>query len=320
VDALWRRYASWRGRLYGVYFKVADKSVVWYQPALFRRAGIKAPPATWDELLADAAALRRAGITPFAMCGASGWTLTDWFENLYLQTAGPNAYQALAAHAPSASWRDPSVAHALGLMAAAFAPENALRGATGIVSTDYPACVNVAFSRGSGVAMVMEGDFVQNEIRSLDPSLRAGPNGDFDFFRFPAAGPADPTGVVVGGDVAVMLRDTPEARALIQYLSTRDAGSAWVRQGGFISPHRHLPGSDYPNAESRALAAQVTGGPPLAFDMSDQAPALFGSTVGQGEWADLQQWLAGPSPGDPAAIRAVQDRLERDAEAAYPSP
>jgi len=47
-----------RADVYGVYFKVADKSVVWYQPGAVPRAGIKDPPATWDELLAEAAALR----------------------------------------------------------------------------------------------------------------------------------------------------------------------------------------------------------------------------------------------------------------------
>ena len=37
------------GQLYGVYFKVANKSVIWYRTDAFDEAGV-APPTTWDEL------------------------------------------------------------------------------------------------------------------------------------------------------------------------------------------------------------------------------------------------------------------------------
>lgn len=319
MDSVWSRYASRGGRLYGVYFKAADKSVVWYRPDLFRKAGIAAPPTTWDELIADVARLRAAGVTPFAMCGATAWTLTDWFENLYLQTAGRADYEALAAHRGAISWRDPSVARALTLMAEVFAPGNAAGGTPGILGTEYPDCVNLVFSTDSSAAMVMEGDFVLNQVRSLGASMRAGVDGDYDMFPFPTVHPGETPPVVVGGDVAVLLRDSPQARALIAYLATPDAGRIWAGQGGFISPHRDVRSGSYPNAISKALAARVTGPTAqLVFDMSDQAPAKFGSTVRQGEWGALQQWLVGPSPGSPEAISAVQEQLEASALRYYP--
>lgn len=312
TSGLWQHYATWDGKPYGVYFKTSNKSVVWYRPDLFRQAGIEGPPATWTDLLADIARLHSAQITPFAMCGASPWTLTDWFENLYLQTAGPAAYQALAAHA-GVRWTDPSVARALGLMAQVFAPDDVAGGLTGALSTSYPDCVSQVFTRGSRTAMVFEGDFVQSAIRSLGLSLTPGPNGDYDFFRFPAVSSTYSSGVVVGGDVAVMLRDTPQARELIDYLATPGAGRAWARQGGFISPHSSVKEQDYPDALSRALAAAVTDrGSMLQFDMSDQAPVAFGSTVGGGEWLALQQWLS-----DPSMIPQTQERLEQYAQQAY---
>jgi alpha-glucoside transport system substrate-binding protein len=315
VDPLWRSFGMYGSSLYGVYFKVADKSVVWYRPNLFRRAGIGSPPTTWGELIADATRLMTAHITPFAMCGASGWSLTDWFENLYLQTAGPARYAKLAHH--TIPWTDPSVGVALGLMAQAFVPDFAAGGLTGILTTAYPDCVDLAFPRDSQVAMVMEGDFVQIEIASLDPTLRPGRGGDYDAFPFPSAGPPGPAPVVVGGDVAVMVHDSPQAEKLLAYLATADAGQIWAQKGGFISPHRRVSPDRYPNEVSRRLAAQVTKGSPLEYDLSDQAPAGFGSTIGQGEWADLQGWLSTPQPGDPGAIAAVQRSLEDAAGKAY---
>ncbi|MFN8048098.1 MAG: hypothetical protein U0P48_05915 [Ancrocorticia sp.] len=44
-----------------------------------------------------------------------GWPLTDWFENIYLRTAGPDAYDQLTNH--EIPWTDESVTKALEVMA-----------------------------------------------------------------------------------------------------------------------------------------------------------------------------------------------------------
>ena len=51
------------------------------------------------------------------MTGAASdaWTVTDWFENLYLRLAGPERYDGVAAH--ELPWTDPSVATTLRAMA-----------------------------------------------------------------------------------------------------------------------------------------------------------------------------------------------------------
>jgi len=43
----------------------------------------------------------------YSIGGADGWTLTDWFENVYLRTAGPEKYDQLTAH--EIPWTDQSV-------------------------------------------------------------------------------------------------------------------------------------------------------------------------------------------------------------------
>ena len=51
---------------------------VWYNKELFEKAGIDAPPATWDEFLADVQKLKDAGITPIAVGEKDKWPGMFW--------------------------------------------------------------------------------------------------------------------------------------------------------------------------------------------------------------------------------------------------
>ena len=84
----WRRLGSAGGRLYGVWFKAADKSLIWYNEGVFEREGVARPAAsTGSSPLAHR--LARSGVPAFSVGGQDGWTLADWFSNLYLRLAGP---------------------------------------------------------------------------------------------------------------------------------------------------------------------------------------------------------------------------------------
>jgi multiple sugar transport system substrate-binding protein/alpha-glucoside transport system substrate-binding protein len=118
---------------------------------------------------------------------------------------------------------------------------------------------------------------------------------------------------VSGGDVAVALKDSKGAQALLTFLASTDAAKIWASSGGFVSPNKSLDLSAYPDDVSRSIAkALVAAGDDFRFDMSDQAPAAFGGTDGKGEWKDLQDFLA-----DPKDIAGTQSQLEADAAKAY---
>ncbi|HVM17777.1 MAG TPA: extracellular solute-binding protein, partial [Gaiellaceae bacterium] len=85
------------GTLYGLFFKGANKSTIWYNVQAFEDAGIE-PPETWEELQQAAQTLQQSGVTPYSIGAADGWTLTDLFENIYLRTAGPELYDQLSNH------------------------------------------------------------------------------------------------------------------------------------------------------------------------------------------------------------------------------
>ena len=303
---IWRQLGSVNGILYGVWFKAANKSTLWYNAQVFRNAGVR-PPANWAELLQAAKILSDYGVPPFSIAGADGWTLTDWFENVYLRTAGPILYDRLTRH--EIPWTDPSVRVALGALAQIFGRAEWLAGGTdGALQTDFPASVTQTFRAPPKAAMVYEGDFVAGVIAG-ETGAKLG--GDADFFTFPSIRGSPPS-VVGGGDVAVLLRESEGGKALIRFLASPEAGRIWARQGGFTSPSRGVSLSAYPDEVSRRSAQALLGAQVFRFDMSDQMPAAFGGTPGQGEWAILQDFLRRPSD-----IRGTMQRLEAAAKQAF---
>jgi len=301
----WRRLGSVGGTLYGVWFKAANKSLIWYNIGVFERVGV-VPPTSIGGLVSLAGELSGSGTPAFAVSGADGWTLADWFSNLYLRLAGPARYDLLAAH--RIPWTDPSVKATLRLLARVLDPRVIAGGPRGALATSYPESVLEAFARHPAAAMVFEGDFVAGIISG---ETRALPGVDADVFPFPPAGRSGPV-VVAGGDAAVLMRRSPAGEALIRYLASPQAAAIWAAQGGFVSPNINLDLSVYPDPVSRSIARSLLeAGSNFRFSLSDLAPASFGGTEGQGMRKILQEFLLNRDVNETAA------RLERAARQAY---
>jgi alpha-glucoside transport system substrate-binding protein len=303
----WQDIGKVDGKPYGVYYKAANKSLIWYNAKVFENAGA-AEPKTWDELLTTAQTVYDSGVTPFSVGGAEGWTLTDWFENIYLSQAGPEKYDQLAQH--EIKWTDPSVKDALTTLAQVWGKKDYVAGgAAGALQTDFPASVTQTFTGGDQpkAGMVYEGDFAQVNIVQANAKVGT----DAKVFPFPAVGDSAP--VVSGGDAAVILKDSKAAQALATFLASPDAATVQAKLGGYLSPNKNVEESAYPNAVQQKMAkALIAAGDDFRFDMSDQAPQAFGGTPGKGEWKHLQDFLKNPKD-----IAGTQAKLEADAAAAY---
>jgi alpha-glucoside transport system substrate-binding protein len=305
-DPAWRRLGSVGGKLYGVWFKAANKSLIWYNVGSFERAGL-APPDDLDGLISLARRLAASGTPAFAVGGADGWTLADLFSNIYLQLAGPARYDLLAAH--RIGWTDPSVKAALRLMDSLLKPGLIPGGLRRALATSYQDSVLEAFGRRPAAAMVAEGDFAAGVITG-ETSARLGV--DADVFPFQAARRAGPLMVVAGGDAAVLLRRSPAGDALIRFLASPQAAAIWAARGGFISPNINLGPSEYPDPITRSIAqALVAAGGNFRFSLSDLVPASFGGTEGKGMRKILQESLVG------RAVDVTAARLEEAAGKAY---
>ncbi|MFC9464342.1 ABC transporter substrate-binding protein [Streptomyces coelicoflavus] len=303
----WQDIGKVDGKQYGVYYKAANKSLIWYNAQVFENAGA-AEPKTWDELLNTAQMIYDSGVTPFSVGGADGWTLTDWFENVYLSQAGPEKYDQLAKH--EIKWTDPSVKEALTTLAEIWGKKDFVAGgASGALQTEFPASVTQTFTGGEQpkAGMVYEGDFVQVNIGETKAKVGT----DAKVFPFPAVGDTAP--VVSGGDAAVVFKDSKASQALATWLASPDAAAIQAKLGGFLSPNKSVDASVYPNDVQKKIAeALVAAGDDFRFDMSDQAPQAFGGTPGKGEWKVLQDFLKNPKD-----VAGAQAKLEADAAAAY---
>ncbi|WP_406279147.1 ABC transporter substrate-binding protein [Streptomyces sp. NBC_00191] len=309
---VWKNYGTVDKTYYGLYFKAAHKSTVWYSPSAFEQAGVS-EPKSFADMLKSGRTIADSGLPAFSVAGEDGWTLTDWFENIYLSQAGPEKYDQLAAH--TLPWTDASVVKALTTLGEVFKDKQLVAGgSSAALNTDFPGSIEQVFGPKPKAGMVYEGDFVGGMAKD-DFGKKLGE--DAKFFPFPAVD-SGKAPVVSGGDAAVVLKDGKNKKAaqrLLEFLATPEAAAVWAGAGGFISPNKDVDLASYADDTTRATAKSlVDAGDTVRFDMSDQAPAAFGGTKGAGEWKLLQDFLRDPS--NPTATAA---KLEAAAAKAYKS-
>jgi ABC-type glycerol-3-phosphate transport system substrate-binding protein len=89
------------GQVLGIPNKGDVKSLVWYSPSVFEENGYEIPE-TFDELLELQDQMRSDGLTPWCIGiesgDATGWVLTDWFEDMILRAHGPDVYDQWVAN------------------------------------------------------------------------------------------------------------------------------------------------------------------------------------------------------------------------------
>src|SRR5690554_2544039 len=113
----WIDLGSVNGTAYGVWFKASNKSTIWYNADIWSQAGA-VPPSDWDDFLDQLQLVADSGYAGISIGADVGWPLTDWFENVYLRTAGPDKYDQLTNH--EIPWTDPSVTEALEVLGELF--------------------------------------------------------------------------------------------------------------------------------------------------------------------------------------------------------
>jgi raffinose/stachyose/melibiose transport system substrate-binding protein len=83
------------GKQYGVPYSLGVVGF-WYNKDLFAKAGISAPPVTWDELLADTQKLKAAGIAPIALGGKDKWPDAFYWDYLAVRACSKKTLQQAA--------------------------------------------------------------------------------------------------------------------------------------------------------------------------------------------------------------------------------
>jgi len=301
----WIDLGSVDGRFYGLTVKCNSKSTFWYKPQSFKELGVE-PPNTWQELLAIADKYLAAGKAPYSLGGLDAWTLTDWFENIYVRVAGPEMYLKLfVTH--KVAWTDPTVVEAMARFNEIVSPPKKLAGgAEGSVSTGFIDAFNIVLRKDAGAEMYYEGGFMSSFAEKNFPNLVGGK--DYAFFPFPEINAKWGKPVVGGGDLAVVFKDRPEVREFIRFLASKEANTIWAsaKKGAVVSPNKNVPLEVYPPLKALE-AAQVTQAQIFVFDGSDLAPSAIG---GDAMFTALQNFVTDPSKVD-EILKSLEDAASR---------
>lgn len=304
----WRNLGTVNGKLYAIFMKADVKSLVWYSPKKFR-AGHYAIPKTWSQLVSLSKKMVSAGKQPWAFgAGVDNWTLTDFFENVYLQSAGATMYNKLIAH--TIKWTDPSVVNAFKIMNQIVGNDKMIAGGRNRALSQKAAQGAVQMITDPKAEFFQEATFVQALIAGALPTAKIGV--DFNAFPFPNVKSWPTTPTEVGPNGIVIFKDTPGSRALVKCLVDPNALAQWAKLGGYISPNSATPVSAYPSPLLRTAAQmQIRAGAAhlLVGDASDLEPPALGGTY---EGPALQKWFKNPS-----SYMSVLQGLETEASKDY---
>jgi alpha-glucoside transport system substrate-binding protein len=277
--------------LYGIMVKLNSKATIFYSPERFADMGV-APAEDWDGLLQLTEDIKAAGSTPWALGAGDSWTLTDWFEVVYLKMHGTEAYDTL--FSPEGDWTDPTVQESIDKMLEVLTEENVADGIDGSLATLFVDAIGKVFSTSPSAELYYGGGFVGGIATGADvnPDLagQEGPDGAIDWFGFPTIDGNGEGLVTYGGDVMAALVADSDVAAFMEYLTTAEAGTVWAEGGTIISPIVDVDTSVYPTILIQNEAEQVTSAEAVRFDGSDLLP---GTDLG----AVLQSALRGEDMG-----------------------
>ena len=95
----------------------------------------------------------------------------------------------------------------------------------------------------------------------------------FDFFPMPGD---KFNGATTAGDLFGMFKDTPQARSLMQYLTSEAAQELWVGLGGNISANRSVPLTAYTDPTAKKIAEALNAAEVVRYDGGDKMPSQMG--------------------------------------------
>ncbi|HEX6062475.1 MAG TPA: ABC transporter substrate-binding protein [Candidatus Limnocylindria bacterium] len=271
------------GTQYAIMVKFNSKSTVWYRPDKFKALSLQ-PATDWNSFTKLLGDIKAKGQVPLGLGAGDSWTLTDWFENIYVRQAGPDKYDQL--FSGKLPWTDASVSAAVDTMKQALTDQNVAGGITAALGRNFTDGIGQTFSANPQAVMYYEGGFVGG-IAMGQTNTALKPAESIDWFDFPSIN--GNKGVTIGGDVISAFTTKPGVKEFFQFMTSADSGSVWAGTGAIISPIKSVAASAYPNDLAKREAAQVANATAVRFDGSDLLPSGGGDDMG----AALQDALRG---------------------------
>ena len=260
------------GKLYQIYSWVSLKGLIWYNPKNFQAKSYSIP-TTWDALTGLQSTIKSGGTTPWCIGlesgAASGWPGSDWVKEIVLSQSGPTVYDNW--WQGKQKWSSPEIKLAWTTWGTILGPggSNVYGGPKTMASTSFTDAGTPMFQTPPKCYMHNQASFITSFFKSANPSVVAGT--DYNFFPLPDITVAGAH--VVAGDAWSMFHDTPQARKMIQYLTTPAAQEIWVKRGGKISPNSKVGLDSYPDQLSKSTAQILVNTKVGKYDAGDLMPA-----------------------------------------------
>ncbi len=213
------------GKQYGIPYTLGIVGF-WYNKDLFAKAGITAPPATWDELLTDVQKLKAAGIAPISIGGKDKWPDAFYWDYLAVRMCSQQVVQQSASDFqftdPCWTQAGQKVQELLGSQ-----PFN-----KGFLAT--PAQQGAASSAGllanGKAAMELQGHWNPSVMTNLTPQGK-GLGDKLGWFPFPeVAGAAGTKGSALGGGdgFSCSIKAPPECVDFLKYIVSPEVQKRWA--------------------------------------------------------------------------------------------
>ncbi|MCB0992059.1 MAG: carbohydrate ABC transporter substrate-binding protein [Acidimicrobiales bacterium] len=226
VEANWGAGAIGFGTVDGVQFGVPNKndlkSLVWYKPAVFEANGW-AIPQTWDEFIALTDTIIASGEMAPLCVGiesgtATGWTFTDWVEDMMLRFQGPEVYDQWVTN--EVKFSDPGVQEVFQTIIDLWNKEGAVYASGGSIAA-------TPFAAGNAEALIDEQCAMVRQASFFSGFLPDGTSDQVSVFYFPAL-TADERPVLGAGTLAGAFTDSPAVWEVMKYFATPEYAN--VRQ------------------------------------------------------------------------------------------
>jgi alpha-glucoside transport system substrate-binding protein len=294
--------------LFGLFYKADLKSLVWYVPENFEDAGYDIPQSM-EDLIALSDQIVADGGTPWCIGlgsgDATGWPATDWVEDLMLRLHEPAVYDQWVAN--EIPFDDPQVIEAIEAFGVFARNDDYVAGGAGAVATtDFRDSPKGLFQSPPACYMHRQASFIPS---FFPEGTELGPDGDANFFYFPSWAGKDLGNPVLGaGTVFGLTKDSPAARAFLEFLKTPIAHEIWMAQSGFLTPLKSVNVDAYATDGQRQMGQILLDATTFRFDASDLMPGRIGAGA---FWTGMVDYAGGADAGEVAGqVQKVWDSLE----------
>ncbi|MEZ5235458.1 MAG: ABC transporter substrate-binding protein [Acidimicrobiia bacterium] len=301
----WAELSTVDGKVYGLPARANVKSLVWYSPAAFAEGGYEIPE-TLDELTDLSDKIVADGGTPW--CAgiesgvATGWPVTDWFEDMMLRINGPEVYDQWVNH--EIPFDDAKVKAAADAVGSFLKNPDYLGGENAV-----KAIATTKFQEGG--FPILDGSCFMHRQASFYSGLwpegtEIGPDGAVDFFYLPVAKAGDDKVMLGAGDIYTAGQDKPEAWDVLLYTGSLEYAQAVLESRKEISPRKDIDPSTISDPLTKRFQELLVSSDVFRFDGSDMMPGAVGAGT---FWTEVTAWIVG---GD-------TDTMLENIEASWPA-